>query len=283
MRAESLFGKPVAEFVTARAKSMADNNRAHPNLRIFRLGNDEASGIYVEAKRKACEEAGFGCSVMHLPKKVKEEELLSYIHEANRPDNEITGIIVQLPLPPDWGLNLDRIVNAIDPRKDVDCLTNHNLGRVAQGHYNVLPCTVQAVLTLIDEYEIGIAGEDVAIVGRSRLVGLPLACVMMSPGLFGDATVHVVHQHTRDLPAVLKQCSVVVSAVGKEGFAIKGDMVRKGSYLIDVGIRRDGDKVVGDFDESVWEVAESVTPVPGGVGPVTVACVLRNMAQLAVK
>lgn len=282
MRAESLFGKPVAEFVTARAKSMAGNNRATPHLRIFRLGDDEASGIYVEAKRKACEEVGFGCDVVHVREKVKEHELLPLIHASNA-DAAVTGIMVQLPLPAGWGLNLDRVVNAIDPHKDVDCLTAANLGKVAQGNYNILPCTVQAVLTLIDEYEIGIAGEDVAIVGRSRLVGLPLACVMMSRGLFGDATVHVVHEHTRDLPGVLKQCGVVVSAVGKEGFSITGDMVRKGSYLIDVGIRRDGDKVVGDFDESVWDVAESVTPVPGGVGPVTVACVLRNMAQTAVR
>lgn len=261
---------------------MAENNHAKPHLRIFRLGDDEASGIYVEAKRKACEDVGFGCDVVHVREKVKEHELLPLIYASNA-DAATTGIMMQLPLPPDWGLNLNRVVNAIDPRKDVDCLTATNLGRVAQGCYNILPCTVQAVLTMIDEYEIGIAGEDVAIIGRSRLVGLPLACVMMSPGLFGDATVHVVHEHTRDLPGVLKQCSVVISAVGKPGFSVTGDMVRKGSYLIDVGIRRDGDKVVGDFDESVWDVAESVIPVPGGVGPCTVSCVLRNLVTLSVK
>lgn len=275
---KGMLGAPVARHLMnqARHKVAMSGAVGKPGLAIIQVGDHKPSNIYVEAKRKACLEVGFDCTVYRFGDTDSHADIVRLISDLNK-DSSVNGIMVQLPLPNHQDDHA--IINAILPDKDVDCLTSANLGLLVQGRWWVLPATVKAIITMLDFYEVEIPGAKIGIVGRSKLVGMPLACVLMSPGIIGDATVRVMHEHTQDIDAALLDCDIIVSAVGKEGFSIRGHQIASGAVLLDVAIRSDDDgKITGDLHESVWDKADLVSPVPGGVGPVTVAALVFNLA-----
>ena len=241
-----------------------------PGLAVILVGDDAASKIYVKRKENACQDVGFISREYKLPSDSSEESIKSIIHELNQ-DNSIHGILVQLPLP--GHLNPEAVIEKIDPRKDVDGLHPWNIGRLFVGDPYHIACTPKGVMEMIDRHKIEIAGKEAVIVGRSNLVGKPLALLLLNR----HATITICHSKTRQLAEVTKRADILIAAVGRPAI-IKGDMVKDGAVVIDVGINRlDGGRLVGDvaFDE-VAEKASYVTPVPGGVGLLTVSMLLVN-------
>ena len=277
-RASIIDGKAVAGAVRDRVRTevaeLKAAGAAAPGLATVLVGDDPASEIYVRNKHRACEEAGMRSIHHGLSAQTSEAELLSVVEKLNR-DPEVDGILVQLPLPE--GIDPDRVVAALDPAKDVDGLTPTNAGLLANGTPGLVPCTPAGVMELLRHAGVELVGAEAVVVGRSKLVGRPLASLLVAE----SATVTTCHSKTRDLPAVCRRADVLVAAVGVPRL-IGADAVREGAVVIDVGMNRTDEGLAGDVDfEAVAEVAAAITPVPGGVGPMTIAMLLVNTLAAA--
>jgi len=277
MSATILDGKKLAEELrAATAAEVAEFVRTTgvtPSLAVVLVGDDPASQVYVRNKQRACEHSGIFGRVHHLPAGVPFAELQELIERLNS-DKTVHGILVQLPLPKH--LDAGRIIDMLNPLKDVDGFHPENLGRLAQGRPRFLPCTPQGVQHLLLHYHLLPEGARVVVVGRSDIVGKPLALMLMQRGAGGEATVTVCHSRTRNLPDLTRSADVLVVAIGRPRF-VTADMVRPGAAVVDVGINRVAEGLVGDVDfENVRKVAAWISPVPGGVGPLTIAMLLRN-------
>jgi methylenetetrahydrofolate dehydrogenase (NADP+) / methenyltetrahydrofolate cyclohydrolase len=278
MAATVIDGKAVAASVRQRVRGEVEQLAAElgrpPGLATVLVGDDKASAIYVRRKREACEEVGIR-SFHHEPDgSISQEELLDLVEQLNDSD-EIDGILVQLPLPEQ--IDADAIVNALDPDKDVDGLTPISAGRLARGESGLVPCTPQGVMELLASAGIDPAGKEAVIVGRSNLVGRPLFSLLVG----ANATVTICHSRTRDLGEVCRRAEILVAAAGQPKL-VTADMIRPGATVIDVGTNRTDDGLVGDVDfDAAVEVAGAITPVPGGVGPMTIAMLLANTVRAA--
>jgi len=241
-----------------------------PGLAVILVGDDPASRIYVSMKEKACHEAGIFSDEYKLPAGTSETELLALVDKLNN-DPRIHGILVQLPLPPQ--IDTDKVLEAISPRKDVDGFHPYNVGRLSVGKPLFQPCTPYGVMFMLKEEGVDLAGKEVVVIGRSNIVGKPLAMMCLAR----HATVTVCHSRTRDLAAVVRRADVVIAAVGRPEM-VKGDWIKDGAVVIDVGINRVGEKkLVGDVDfVAASQRASAITPVPGGVGPMTITMLLYN-------
>jgi len=253
------------------------NSGVNPCLAVIIVGNNPASKIYVNNKKKSCEELGIKSLEYALPEETTEEELLGIIDELNK-NEEVDGILCQLPLPSH--ICEKNVINAISPEKDVDAFHPENVGHIMIGGYTFLPCTPAGVMEILKEYEIDVAGKNCVVVGRSNIVGKPMTMLLLKE----NATVTVCHSRTQDLASFTKQADVLVSAVGKPNL-ITADMVKENAVVIDVAINRlDSGKLCGDVDfENVKEKASFITPVPGGVGPMTIATLMKNTVTSAKK
>ncbi len=273
-------GKKTAAAVRAElagqvAAARAAGRRA-PGLAVILVGEDPASQVYVRNKERACAEAGIASFPHHLPAHTSQQELLRLIAACNAAP-EVDGILLQLPLPA--GLDAQQCLLAIDPDKDVDGFHPVNVGRLSLGLPGFVSCTPAGVIELLRRYDLPTSGSKAVVVGRSNIVGKPLAMLLAKPGRFGDATVTVCHSRTPDLAAQCRQADFLFLAMGRPR-AITGDMVREGAVVIDVGINRTPEGLCGDADfAGVSKKAAAITPVPGGVGPMTIAMLLRNTVQ----
>lgn len=245
-----------------------------PGLAVIIVGEDPASQIYVRNKEKACAECGFYSEKYALPAETTEQTLLELIARLNQ-NPAISGILCQMPLPPQ--ISEEAVIAAIDTRKDVDAFHPVNVGKIMIGDFDFLPCTPAGVMELLDAYQIDPKGKECVVVGRSNIVGKPMAMLL----LHRHGTVTVCHSRTQDLAAVCRRADILVAAVGKAGF-ITPDMVREGATVIDVGMNRNAEgKVCGDVDAAVMDKAGHMTPVPGGVGPMTITMLMKNTLQAA--
>ncbi|MBP0047331.1 bifunctional methylenetetrahydrofolate dehydrogenase/methenyltetrahydrofolate cyclohydrolase FolD [Marinobacterium sp. AK62] len=270
-------GKAVAaqlrQTIAAQVAERVAAGKARPGLAVVLVGEDAASQVYVRSKVRACEEAGIISRNYSLPVETTQEELLALIDSLNA-DPVIHGILVQLPLPPQ--IEVQAVIERIDPAKDVDGFHPYNLGRLAGKSPTLRPCTPYGCMRLLEAYGIDPVGKKAVVVGASNIVGRPVALEL----LMARATVTVCHSKTADLPAELAQADIVIAAVGIPAF-IKGEWLKPGAVVIDVGINRlDDGRLVGDVEyESASEKASAITPVPGGVGPMTIACLLQNTLE----
>lgn len=275
-----LDGKTLARSIQAElAAEVAEFVRRSaivPTLAAVLVGEDPASQVYVRNKRQACQRVGIDGRLDRLAADASLDELLERVAALNE-DRSVHGILVQLPLP--GGLDSARVLEAVSPLKDVDAFHPENVGRIVQGRPRFLPCTPHGVQQLLHRNGVEIAGRHVVIVGRSDIVGKPLANMLVQRGL--DATVTVCHSRTRDLAAITRQADILVVAIGRPRF-VTAEMVRRGAVVVDVGINRTAEGLTGDVDfESVRAVAGMITPVPGGVGPLTVTMLLHNTLAAA--
>ena len=278
--AKIIDGKQIAKEVRAEiAAECAELNKKGiiPGLAVVIVGTDPASQVYVRNKKKACEEVGFRSEVFELPEETTEEELLALVKKLNE-DVNIHGILVQLPLPEH--LDDEVIIANIDPKKDVDAFHPSNVGKIMIGNYDFLPCTPAGVMVLLEKSGIDVSGKECVVVGRSNIVGKPQAMLL----LHANGTVTICHSRTKDLAEVTRRADILVVAIGKADF-ITGDMVKDGAVVIDVGMNRKADgKLTGDVDFATVEPKASyITPVPGGVGPMTITMLLRNTLTSAKK
>ena len=270
-----LDGKTVSEKRLELLKEMIEESGLYPRLATVIVGSDPASQMYVRMKHRACEQVGIGSIGIDLPADASTERVLEAVVKLNN-DPDINGILVQLPLPA--GVDTGRVINAIAPNKDVDGFHPCNIGRLFSGDPLFAPCTPQGIMTILEEYRIPIAGKHAVVIGRSIDVGRPMAALLLN----ADATVTICHSKTGDLKEVARRADILVSAVGKARF-VGPDMVKEGAAVIDVGINHDEDgKLCGDVDfEAVKDVAGAITPVPGGVGPMTIATLMENTFKAA--
>jgi len=273
-----LDGKAIAEEIrreiTARTAKLKAERGVVPCLAALIVGDDPASHIYINSKEKACRQVGIESRIVRLPGNTDTSSLLRHIEQSNA-DPSVHGILVQLPLPK--GCDEKPILDAIDPKKDVDAFHPHNVGLLSQGRPRFLPCTPHGIQQLLVRSGIQTAGKHVVIVGRSDIVGKPMALMMMQKGADADATVTVVHSRTNNLAELTRQADILIVAIGRANF-ITASMVKPGAAIVDVGINRlpDG-KICGDVDfDAVKEIAGAISPVPGGVGPLTITMLLQN-------
>ena len=287
MTAKLIDGKAIAKQVRAdlaeKVAARAEAGKSVPGLATVLVGDDPASAVYVRSKQRACKRAGINSINVPLPADISQEELEAKVAELNA-NPEIHGILVQLPLPE--GLDEERVLNTISLEKDVDGFHPINIGRLAQkGRQSLfVPCTPEGCIYLLERAGAILEGAEAVVLGRSNIVGMPVALLLVER----NATVTICHSRTKDLPAVVRRADILIAAVGRPEM-VKKDWVKPGAYVIDVGINRVADdstekgyRLVGDvaFDE-VAEVAEAITPVPGGVGPMTIAMLLRNTVRAA--
>lgn len=275
MPAQILDGKKVATDVRAQiAKEVEQTEGITPGLAVVLVGDDQASQVYVRNKEKACNSVGINSFIHLLPASTRQEELLDLIKKLNA-DSKVHGILVQLPVPPQ--IDPDIILQAIDPTKDVDGFHPFNTGKLMAGLKTFVPCTPRGIMHLLAAYNISLAGKHAVVVGRSNIVGKPMASLLMAR----DATVTVCHSKTSDLKEFTRSADILVVAVGRPRL-ITADMVKPGAVVVDVGINRLPEGLVGDVDfDTVKEVASYITPVPGGVGPLTIAMLLQNTLESA--
>jgi len=273
--AQILDGKKVATDVRAQiAKEVEQTEGITPGLAVVLVGDDQASQVYVRNKEKACNSVGINSFMHLLPASTRQEELLDLIKKLNA-DSKVHGILVQLPVPPQ--IDPDIILQAIDPTKDVDGFHPFNTGKLMAGLKTFVPCTPRGIMHLLAAYNISLAGKHAVVVGRSNIVGKPMASLLMAR----DATVTVCHSKTSDLKEFTRSADILVVAVGRPRL-ITADMVKPGAVVVDVGINRLPEGLVGDVDfDTVKEVASYITPVPGGVGPLTIAMLLQNTLESA--
>lgn len=274
-----LDGKVVSshtrEILRKRAETFRGLLQRPPQLTVILVGEDPASQVYVQNKHKACAAIGMDSEILKLPAETTQEVLEAKIHELNR-DSGVDGVLVQLPLPKH--LSSEKALAVLDPRKDADGLTETMVGRMWAGRGLVVPCTPRGVMKILEHYGISVKGKKAVVVGRSQIVGKPMVCLLTQ----ADATVTLCHSKTHGLQEYTKSGEIVVVAAGKPGLLGKNDF-QPGAIVIDVGIHRTSEgKIVGDvrYDE-VKEIAGAVTPVPGGVGPMTITCLLENTLILA--
>lgn len=271
-------GKLISKNLREKMKIEVENLKKQnivPGLAVILVGNDPASKVYVRNKKKACEEIGIRSEQFFLEENTSEHELINLIEKLNN-DKSVNGILVQFPLPSH--IDGHAVIEAISPEKDVDAFNEKNVGKIMLGDYNVLPCTPAGIMELLKYEHIDVDGKNCVVVGRSNIVGKPMAMLLLK----ANATVTICHSHTKDIKNILKQADLIVMAVGKPKF-LKADMVKENAIIIDVGINRDeNNKLVGDVDfENVKEKASYITPVPGGVGPMTITTLLKNTLTLA--
>ncbi|MBX7165035.1 MAG: bifunctional methylenetetrahydrofolate dehydrogenase/methenyltetrahydrofolate cyclohydrolase FolD [Pirellulales bacterium] len=282
MTARLLDGKALAQEIQAEiARDAADFTQAtgvQPCLAAVLVGDDPASEVYVRNKRLACERSNLASQLFRLPGSTTQAELLELVARLNA-DSQVHGILVQLPLP--RGIDATAVLDAIDPLKDVDAFHPDNVGRLMQGRPRYLPCTPHGIQQLLTRNGIEVAGQHVVVVGRSDIVGKPMGMMLVQRG--HDATVTICHSRTRDLPAVTRTADILIVAIGQARF-VTANMVRPGATVIDVGMNRADGKLCGDVDfDAVRSVAGAITPVPGGVGPLTVTMLLANTLVAARK
>jgi methylenetetrahydrofolate dehydrogenase (NADP+)/methenyltetrahydrofolate cyclohydrolase len=263
------FAERLRARVTAAVPVFVQATGRPPGLAVVLVGEDPASQVYVRSKGKATEAAGMASFEHRLPDTISQDELIGLVRALDA-DERVDGILVQLPLPDQ--IDEKAVIDAIDPAKDVDGFTTENAGRLAVGDEGLVPCTPVGCLMLLKDRLGDLAGLDAVVIGRSNIVGKPMAQLLLRE----SATVTIAHSRTRDLPAVTRRADIVVAAVGRPGM-IRGEWLKPGATVIDVGINRVDGKLVGDVDfESAAAVAGAITPVPGGVGPMTIAVLLRN-------
>ena len=275
----NLDGKKLAleirEQLSQEVQSYSEKNARLPGLAVVLVGADPASQVYVRNKTKACEKAGIVHRQLDLPESIDQAELIKIIHDLNG-DETIDGILVQLPLPK--GLDEQEVIKTISPEKDVDGFHPENIGHLVLGQKSFIPCTPYGIIRMIETLNIDTSGKEMVIVGRSNIVGKPMALLGLQRGI--DATVTVCHSKTKNLTEIIKRADIVVAAIGRAKF-ITADMVKPGSIVIDVGINRlDNGKLCGDVDfDAVEPICSAITPVPGGVGPMTIAMLLSNTLE----
>lgn len=270
----------IKDEITAEVKKMKANGEKVPHLAAVIVGNDGASLTYVGSKVRACERIGFESTLVQLPNTVSEVELLDKIEELNQND-DIDGFIIQLPLPRQ--INTQKVLMAVDPNKDVDGFHPTNFGKMALDMSTFIPATPFGILELLDRYGVETDGKHTVIIGRSHIVGRPMSILMGRKGFPGNSTVTLTHSHTKDITQITLQADIIISALGVPNF-LKAEMVKDDVVIIDVGITRVPDenmprgyKITGDVDfENVSKKASYITPVPGGVGPMTIAMLLKN-------
>ncbi|MDC0409057.1 bifunctional methylenetetrahydrofolate dehydrogenase/methenyltetrahydrofolate cyclohydrolase [Pelagibacteraceae bacterium] len=269
-------GKKEAELLRHEVKKEIDSlklkNNKVPGLTVILIGDFAPSQIYVKNKEKKAKEVGINSEVVRYPKEVSEQEVLKKIKELND-NNAVSGILVQLPLPSQ--INKEKIINAINPLKDVDGFHPVNVGNLSSGYHATVPCTPLGCLFLIKKIESNLSGKHAVIIGRSNLNGKPMAQLLLKE----NCTVTIVHSKTKDLKIECLKADILVAAVGVPNL-VKGDWVKKDAIVIDVGINKVDDKIVGDVDfDNVKDKVKAITPVPGGVGPMTIACLLKNTLE----
>jgi methylenetetrahydrofolate dehydrogenase (NADP+)/methenyltetrahydrofolate cyclohydrolase len=259
----------IKERVQAQVAELQKKSGQVPGLAVVLVGEDPASSVYVRNKNKTCEKMGFKSISHNLPADTDEATLLKLVDELNR-DDSVHGILVQLPLPKQ--IDSQRVLEAIDPRKDVDGFHPVNVGHLVSGVKTLAPCTPAGIIEMLDHYKIGIEGKRAVVIGRSNIVGKPVALLLLQR----HATVTICHSRTQDLPGVAREADILIGAIGKARF-VTADFVKEGAVVIDVGINRVDGKLVGDVDfDKVAEKCSYITPVPGGVGPMTIAMLMQN-------
>lgn len=277
-----LIADAIKKEIANEVANMIDSGQGAPHLAAVLVGNDDASLTYVASKERSCQSVGMISSVYRLDANVTEEEVLNTINFLNN-DPEIDGYIVQLPLP--QHINETKVIQSISPNKDVDGFTLHNLGMMQLGEPCALPATPFGILELLKRSDVEIAGKHVVVMGRSNIVGSPISVMLSRRGV--DATVTICHSKTQNIKEITRQADILIVAIGDPEF-VKADMVKEGAVVIDVGIHRIKDNsekgyhIVGDVDfKEVYKVASKITPVPGGVGPMTIVSLLHNTLMVA--
>lgn len=283
MSAQIIDGKAIAQKVRSglgeEVSALQAKTGVQPHLAAVLVGEDPASAVYVRMKQKACEQTGIGSTLHKLSAETTQQELLALVHQLNQ-DDSVHGILVQLPLPEQ--IDELAILDAVTPLKDVDAFHPENVGLIVQGRPRFLPCTPHGVQQMLIESGTEVAGKHAVVLGRSEIVGKPMALLLMQKGEGANATVTICHSRTQNLPEITSSADILIAAIGKPEF-VTADMVKPGATVIDVGTNRVGDKkLVGDvaFDE-VKEVAGAISPVPGGVGPMTITMLLKNTLMAA--
>ncbi len=281
MSATVLDGKKIGRMIEEQLHNQIINLQSRdifPHLAVVIVGDDPASHVYVRNKEMACERCGIKSTRIDLDGEISEEEILAIIHKLNS-DNSVHGILVQSPLPE--GINESMITDAILPEKDVDGFHKMNLGRLVQGDSSgLLPCTPAGIMKILELSNIDLSGKNALVIGRSRIVGMPMSILLAQRGI--DATVTIAHSRTKNLPDICREADLVVAAIGRPEF-VKSDWIKPGATVIDVGInriqdssRKSGYRLAGDVDSGAFNVAGHITPVPGGVGPMTIAMLMTN-------
>lgn len=272
-----LDGKTLANKIKAQAKIEVEQLKSKgiiPGLAVILVGNNPASQVYVNMKTKACEEVGIYSINHRMPEEINEKDLLYVIDMLNQ-NPLVNAILVQLPLPSK--INEEKVIEAIDPKKDVDGFHPYNMGRLLRGQPFIFPCTPYGIMKLFEEYKIELKAKDVCVVGAGTITGKPMSYMLLNE----NATVQICHVYTKNLKEKTKSADIIISATGK-AHLIKADMVKEGAIVVDVGIAKVNDKIVGDVDfENVSKIASFITPVPGGVGPMTIAMLISNTVFLS--
>ncbi|QDU82232.1 Tetrahydrofolate dehydrogenase/cyclohydrolase [Polystyrenella longa] len=282
MTAQIIDGKKIAaetrELLAKEVALFHNETGITPHLAAILVGEDPASAVYVRNKERACAKAGMKSTLHKLPSETTEAELLEMIEQFND-DSSVHGILVQLPLP--GHIEEQRVLDAVTPLKDVDCFHPENVGLLAQGRPRFQPCTPRGVQVLLEKSGIDVSGKHAVVLGRSEIVGKPMAMLLVQKGPVANATVTICHSRTANLKEVTRQADILVAAIGKPNF-VTAEMVKPGAVVMDVGINSVDGKLVGDVDfDQVAPIASSITPVPGGVGPMTIAMLLDNTLTAA--
>ncbi len=275
MSALKMDGKVIAERIRKEISGKVAKLSTPIGLGTILVGSDPGSVAYVDGKHKDCAEVGIKSIKVNLPDSVSTADVVAAVNKLNQ-DPNCTGFIVQLPLPS--GINVQEVLSAIDPKKDADGLTPTNLGNLVLSFNEIIPCTPKAIVALLSEYKIKLSGAKVLIIGRGLTVGRPLSILLSQKAI--NATITLAHSATSNLSALIKESDVVIAAIGSAHF-IKPEMVKPGAVIVDVGITRVDNKLVGDVDPTVAQIASAMAPMPGGVGPLTRAMLLQNVFELA--
>ena len=275
MSALKMDGKVIAERIRKEIAGKVAKLSTPIGLGTILVGSDPGSVAYVDGKHKDCAQVGIKSIKVNLPDSVSTADVVAAVNKLNQ-DPNCTGFIVQLPLPS--GINVQEVLSAIDPKKDADGLTPTNLGNLVLSFNEIIPCTPKAIVALLSEYKIKLSGAKVLIIGRGLTVGRPLSILLSQKAI--NATITLAHSATSNLSALIKESDVVIAAIGSAHFN-KPEMVKPGAVIVDVGITRVDDKLVGDVDPTVAQIASAMAPMPGGVGPLTRAMLLQNVFELA--
>jgi methylenetetrahydrofolate dehydrogenase (NADP+)/methenyltetrahydrofolate cyclohydrolase len=275
MSALKMDGKVIAERIRKEIAGKVAKLSTPIGLGTILVGSDPGSVAYVDGKHKDCAQVGIKSIKVNLPDSVSTADVVAAVNKLNQ-DPNCTGFIVQLPLPS--GIDVQEVLSAIDPKKDADGLTPTNLGNLVLSFNEIIPCTPKAIVALLNEYKIKLSGAKVLIIGRGLTVGRPLSILLSQKAI--NATITLAHSATSNLSALIKESDVVIAAIGSAHF-IKPEMVKPGAVIVDVGITRVDNKLVGDVDPTVAQIASAIAPMPGGVGPLTRAMLLQNVFELA--